>query len=131
MGTLGLRAGQLARMTATQTGHMMDSCQIMAYSTNLDAYNVPDPTYTAGAEIVCGYGFDKESGPEVQDTSEVPLHETAFRLPKETAVTSLDRVRLTKRFGVAVGPFDYEIVGTPELGPSGLVVKVKLVTDGT
>ena len=124
-----IRDGELTRMQAVQYHHMMDSCRILAYSTADDAYNIPQDSHTAGSEIRCG--FDPSGWKEAQEESEVPIMQPTFRLPFGTAVNSRDRIRLTKRFGEAITPEDYEIIGGVERGPSGLVANTKLVTDGS
>lgn len=128
---MSLRAGEMERMQRVQADHMMDACQILAFSSTEDAYNIPQDSYTARPEIACGFGFKQATWREVQEESEVPITETVFRLPMATAVDPRDRIRLTKRFGETVPAQDYEIIGEPQRGPSGLVVKVKLVTDGS
>lgn len=124
-----LRPGELNRLQATQTNHMMDSCKIMVYTAADDAYNIPQATYTPGSEIWCG--FDPSAWEEVQEETETPLMRPSFRLPFGTAVHAADRVQLTKRFGTTITPETYEIIGGVERGPSGLVVNVRLVTDGS
>lgn len=118
---------ELSRMQSTQHGHMMDSGQRLAYSATTDRYGNPAVTYTAGAEIFCG--FDPTADDEVQDSGQVVIVDAAIRLPIDTVIDSRDRWRMTKRFGVAITPTDYEVIGPSMRGPSGLVVMVRKVTE--
>lgn len=117
---------ELARMQGTQVSAMQDACIVLAYSATPDRYGNPQPTYTAGSEIVCG--FDPTTDDEVQDSGQVVIADASIRLPLGTAIDSRDRIRVTKRFGVAVTPLDFEVIGMPQRGPSGLVVLVRKVT---
>lgn len=122
-----LRAGELTRFQAAQEWHMNDACQVLTYSSADDAYNVPVASYTAGSEIACGFG---RTGPrEALGAAQVPMAEAELRLPTETAVTARDRIRIVKRNGETITAEDYEIVGPPWQGPSGMVLKLKKVVD--
>ena len=123
-----LRPGELTRMQATHAHHLHDAAQILAHSLVNDAYNVPQPTYTAGAELPCGY--EPVGTDEALDEAEVPLFDGKFRFPIGTELSPYDRLRLTKRYGVAIDPEEFDLVGFPLRGPSGLVVEAKRVTDG-
>lgn len=123
-----LRAGELAGMKTAQEWHMMDTCQVLAYSQTPDAYNIPSPTYTAGSTIACGLG--PISFGEVLAQAEVPAATAEIRLPIATVITSEDRIRMIGRLGTTLGtPEDYEIVGNPRQGPSGIVAQVKRITE--
>jgi hypothetical protein len=119
---------ELTRMQSSQETAMQDTCQVLAYSSTTDAYNNPVPTWTPGAAIACGLEhLDPE---EVQDTGLVPLIEARVRLPLDTALDALgrDRIRVTHRYGAAlVTAQEFEIVGPPRRGPSGLVVDLHTV----
>lgn len=118
---------ELSRMQGTQDSAMMDSCKILAYSAVVDDYGNAAETYTAGDEMDCG--FDPTANREVMDDTEVVITDAALRLPIDTDVSNLDRIQITKRHGVAVTAETYEIIGNKERGPSGLVLKLRLVTD--
>jgi hypothetical protein len=123
-----LRAGELDRLAVAQEWHMGDTCQVLAYSSTQDAYNVPVATYTAGSEIACGFG--RTSPSRGLDRALVPQADAELRLPLGTAVTAQDRIRITQRLGEELDPAeDYEIVGPTWQGPSGLVLKLKKVTE--
>lgn len=122
---------ELARMELAQTGAMQDKCIIMVYSAEDGDYgpSMDYPTYTAGDPVVCGY---KPTSKEVMDGSQVAMTDGKLRLPIGTDVSHLDRIRLTHRFGVALStPETFEILGQPERGPSGLVLNLRMVTDGS
>lgn len=122
-----LTSGMVGRLQEIQEGHMMDSCKILAYSATEDEYNQKVPAFTAGTEIICGVNFTRSR--EIQQEAEVIKTDGVIRLPIDTAVTGRDRIRITKRFGVAVDEVDYEIIGDPRRGPSGLLADVVQVVE--
>lgn len=122
-----LRSGEVTRLQTVQDYHMHDSCKILTYSSSVDSYNIPQPTYTAGSEIYCG--FEMVGTEERVGETEYPDIDAKLRLPIGTVINSNDRVRITKRFGVAVTEIDYSVIGQPLRGSSGLVVELKKVSD--
>lgn len=129
-GELSFSTDELAAMQVAQDAHMMDACTIDAYSAGAaDAYGNPSDGWTSGSEIACGF---KQAKPrEIMGTTRVPEWDAQLRLPIDTAVDPRDRITLTKRHGVAVTPVTYEILGSPRRGPSGLVVDLVKITDGS
>ena len=123
----GLRPGELTGLQVTQEGHMMDTCVRLVYAAATDAYGIPQPTYTpAATSLACGFN---PSSREMMN--QVPDVEAVLRLPADTVLDNRDRIRITYRFGTAVTNEDYEIAGLPRRGPSGLLVPLKKVTDGS
>lgn len=107
---------------------MQDTCLILAYSATSDDYGNPDPTYTAGSALACG--FEPVRPRELQESGEVPVIDARLRLPIGTTLDERDRMRMTKRYGETLSPAeDFEIVGPVMRGPSGLVVGLRLVDD--
>ena len=124
----------LARMQATQESAMQDECQLWSYTEgSLDDYgrSSSDP-YSLLTTTPCGYKPDNKG--EAMGKGQVVLTAGELRLPVsiEDSLTQTARIKLTKRFGVALTtPLTFNIVGNPERGPSGLVLKLERVTDGT
>jgi hypothetical protein len=122
---------ELSRLAGTQTGAMQDICRILAYSAVSSDYGpaTGQATYTAGSPVVCGYNPKPK---EVQGDGQVMMTDGTLRLPSGTTISHLDRIRLTHRYGVALSPVEtFEVLGQPARGPSGLVVYLRMVTDGT
>jgi hypothetical protein len=120
---------ELSRMQAHAEESMWDACYLLAYAAgNIDDYGKPTPGWTAGWEIACGYSGKSR---EVMVDAQVVLTDGVLRLPIDTVVDARDRLQLIKRHGEDVTPLTFEILGTPARGPSGLVVNLKLVTDGS
>ncbi len=121
-------------MTATQYAAMMDQCVILRYTeSGQDARGYPVVTFVAGETVCCGLEHSKTDQEAMLDAAkgtQVAMFDGSLRLPKDTVINTRDRVRIIKRFGAAVDPVSYEIVGTPRLGPSGLLARVKRVTNG-
>jgi len=124
--------GELGRLQGTQDGHMQDTCVILTRSTAADGYNWPVESWANGIETICGLNFDPQN--EAMQASQVSEIDLEMRLPlgRESLVTVTDRVKITKRYGVTISlqPV-YEVISGPDRGPSGLVVKLKQVTDGS
>ena len=119
---------ELARMQATQTSAMFDTCVIQAYSAAQDAYGAMIASYTDGSEI--SVGFDPTGGREGKrtDMTTLPIDATV-RLPFGTSVNAKDRIKITKRFGTALSTaLVFDVVGFPQTGPSGIVLDLESVT---
>lgn len=124
---------QLSRMQATQQAHLMDTCQVLLrLPGTTDDYGYPAKSWEASITTSCG--FKPVSPKEALGQTEVPLFDATLRLPIALygTVTNLDRIKVTYRHGVALAsPETFAIVGQPARGPSGLVVKLKRITDGS
>jgi hypothetical protein len=128
---------ELDRMAEVQASAMMDACELLRRSEGApDAYGLPSVTYTVIATSACGLehsqikaGASSESGGTERLGTQVPTEMRLLRLPKDAEVAHVDRIRLTKRLGFSITPVVYEIVGTPQLGPSGLLATVQKVTE--
>jgi hypothetical protein len=121
---------QRSRMQHTYDAAMPDTCVRLVYSATPDAYGQPSPTWTAAAaSLACGYNGKSR---EVMDGAQVVMTDGSLRLPIATVLVNTDRIRLTHRHGVALATaLAYEIIGAPAQGPMGLVVNLRLVTDGS
>lgn len=129
-GELAFSTAELAAMQATQTAHMMDTCVVQTFAAGTaDGWGINADTYTDGTAIFCG--FDNTAGDEKQGESEVVQYDATLRLPLTTAVTESDRIKLTHRFGVAISPAEIYEITRIRRGPSGLLLELEQVTDGT
>jgi len=109
---------------------MQDTCNILVYGSMTDAYGNPKAVYTAGGDVVCG--LELVSPDETQDTGDVPLIDAKLRLPIDTDIDERDRIRITHRYDVDLDTLlVFEIDGPVKRGPSGLVVALRVVDDGT
>lgn len=127
---MALSADELAAMQETQEAHMMDACYLLRYVAGaLDDYG--KPTVVPGndlVEIPCGYSSKSR---EVMDDAQVVLTDAVVRLPIDTVIDARDRIQVIRRHGEAIAPQTFEIIGEPQRGPSGLVLNLRLVTDGS
>lgn len=120
----------LAGMQTTQDEHMMDTCTIGTYTTSsTDDYGAPIPTWPAGSPISCGFRVFRVD--EVLGQTMVPTADAQVRLPIGTSFGPKDRITITHRHGVNVTDQAYGIVGDAKRGPSGLVVDLRRVSDGS
>ena len=117
-------------MRSTQSGAMQDVCRVGAYQSVANTYGNPAPEWIYGAEVACG--LEHVNPREVQASGEVPVIDARLRLPIATAIDERDRIRIEKRFGESLtDPQIFEIEGPVKQGPSGLVLGLRLVDDGS
>lgn len=120
-------ADELVALRAAQVAAMADSCQIGTVATAQDSIGdlvAAAPAF--GAEIACGLqmlGGDEGRGPLTVVSARARL-----RLPHGTAVSATSVVRITKRQGTAITALEYEVVGEPQIGASGVVCELKKVS---
>lgn len=128
-----LRAGELTRLQGAQEGGMQDTCVIVSRTAgSVDAYGWPTDGYSTGNTYVCG--LDEDPWKESMGVTQVGEKLARLRLPLEAFghVEVDDRVKITKRFGVTLTTQPvYVVVGLERRGPSGLVLGLRLVTDGS
>ena len=121
---------ELTRMRSTQDGAMQDVCRVGAYQSADDGYNLPGATYVYGVEVVCGLELVRPT--EEMASGEVPVINAHLRLPLATAIDERDRIRVEQRYNEALAtPQVFEIEGPVERGPSGVVLQLRLVDDGS
>jgi hypothetical protein len=121
---------ELTDLRDAQQTHMMDTCLICEPTSTNDTYNLPAHTFDwdEAEESPCGLN----ASPSKELLSQVPNSEAVLRLPIGTTISNLARTRITKRFGeTQSSPITYEVIGMPRLGPSGMLVWLKKVTDGS
>lgn len=110
---------------------MMDTAVRLVYrETGKDEYGMAVFEWADDAELSCGY--DAKAIKEVMVGTQVVLTDARLRLPIGTTLDNRDRFRVSKRFGeILADPPTYEILGEPRQGPSGLLLDLRLVTDGS
>lgn len=110
---------------------MMDTAVRLVYRvTGANEYGMAIKAWAEDEELACGYNATAIK--QVMDGTRVTLTDARLRLPIGTTLDSLDRFRITKRLGeILADPPTYEILGEPRQGPSGLLVDLRLVTDGS
>ena len=109
---------------------MMDTCVILDYQDGLPSnLGKPMKMWTPRATATaCGY--NGQARREVMDGAQVVITDAVARLPIETTLERRSRIRVTHRFGVALSTEpEYEIIGEPRRGPSGLVLNLRSVTN--
>lgn len=120
-------ANELSRMQLTQVGAMQDTCKVQVYSRTFDTYGAPLEVYTDGSAIDCGVLMNTERENWRREMTTERIGAT-IRLPIATILKTTDRIKVTHRFGVALGVDQvFEIVGEVRRGPSGLQVDVLVV----
>jgi len=122
---MSLSAGEISGFRSIFLWHLSDTCQILTAVITYNALNEPTTGFTTGSAITCGFRYANSS--DVRRPDLFPLIvDAVIRLPWDTVVSELDRVKLTKRYGIALTtPEVYDLVGIPMLGPAGKVANLK------
>jgi len=130
-----LTATELSRMRTTQDSAMQDVCRIGVYQESTDTYGNPDTSspedlWKYGEEQICGLEHVRPR--ETQGSGDVPVIDARLRLPIGTEIGDKDRIRIAQRYDEALDTAQvFEIEGPVQRGPSGLVLGLRLVDDGT
>jgi hypothetical protein len=97
----------------------------------LNDYNYSEPTYADEIEIPCS--FADEGGDEATNTLlDVPKADATFWITPDIVVTPQYRIRLTRRFGVAVTTQNiYQVVGEPSRDVLLQKITAKLLPEHT
>ena len=126
-----LQAEEMVRLQGTQEGAMMDRCELLEFQKGaVDAYGMPSELYMSQGSTACG--FDPTAQDEVLEGTQVVITDAKLRLPVDTQIENLDRVRITHRLGTlqAEQPV-YELIGEARMGASGIVCGLRLATKAT
>jgi hypothetical protein len=127
--TLQFSAQELEDLDVVQTMHMMDTCLIAEPTVTTNVYNLPEESFTWNPARKHACGFDGHPSREL--LSQVPDSQAVVRLPIDTTITHRARVRITKRHGRTITPITFAVIGQPRQGPSGLLVWLTKITDGS
>ena len=110
---------------------MMDECVIQIRTDTENEYGEQEASYTDGTTYACGLRFmSPRSGEEPGAEMTVTTTRAFIRLPRAAygSFTERDRIKVTKRYGEALGaPLVFDVAGPVQVGPSGLQVEVKRV----
>jgi len=120
-------AADLTNMRSTQVSHMMDLCNLGTCTQTADSFQQLVETFAYGADVVCG--LDMRPGSERHTADKTVInYDATVRLPIASVPTPKDRVKVTKRFGEALGvDLVYNIVGPIQRGPSGVRLLLKII----
>jgi hypothetical protein len=125
--TLG--TAELASLREHAEASMLDACVLGTLAESGSGWGTSSaPTWTyATTEIACGVG--PQQSDQVQDGSGATITHVDIRLPHGAAVTGQHRIKVTKRFGVALAtPEYYAIDGAPHSGVSAIICRTRRIT---
>lgn len=112
-------AAELTGMRATQVAHMMDTCVPQVYSRSFNAVGEPTVTFTDGSAVACGLDMRPGSERHSQGNT-LTEYDATIRLAVTSTLNPKDRVKVTHRFGEALGTaLVFDVVAPLQLGPSG------------
>ena len=120
-------AADLTNMRSTQDAHCMDTCNLGTCTQTADSFQQLVETFAYGADVVCG--LDMRPGSERHTADKTVInYDATVRLPIASSPSTKDRVKVTKRFGEALGvALVYNIVGPIQRGPSGIRLMLKKI----
>ena len=124
-----LTSNDLANMQAAQEIVMLDTCDLLIkFETDrADAYGAPVFEWITETTINCG--LDLRASREMLN-AEMHVYDARLRLPIDTEISRIDRVHITHRHGVLLAdPIDFDLIGEPRRGPSGLLIDLRSVTN--
>lgn len=123
--------GDLTRMQTAQQAHMPDTCHRSVYSSAVNEYGEPVPTWTENVtDIVCGIEQGSgRIGEQIQEDKTVVMYDAIARLPIAQAENwnIKDRFILTKRFGESITAITYDVAAPVIRGSSGIRLVLKKV----
>ena len=125
---MSFSTADLTNMRECQALHMMDECKIQAVVQTKNTMNELVETWPVdGAAIDCG--LDPRPGLERHETDKSIInYDATLRMPYASVPTPNDRIKITKRYGTALGvPLVYDIVGPIQQGPSGIRILLKKI----
>jgi hypothetical protein len=123
-------AAELACMQAAAETVMMDTCDLLARdeTDRKDEYGYPVAEWVEEYSLLA-CGLDLRASRELLN-AETPLYDARLRVPIDTDVSQVDRVRITHRFGEMLSEaLLFELIGLPRRGPSGLLLELRYVSN--
>jgi hypothetical protein len=117
---------ELARLQSTQESAMQDTCDLLIYTQiGTDTHGLPVEDYLISTTSECG--LDLRASKELVN-AEMHVYDARLRLPIDTVIGGIDRIRITHRFGVLLAtPLEFDLLGETRRGPSGLVLNLRNV----
>ena len=108
---------------------MQDTCVLFTLDAgSANRYGKASESESAGSEMQCGFSWMNSD--EAKGNTEVSEADAEIRLPLTASLDNLDRIRVTKLQGTALGtPYVFEVIGEPQRGPTAFVLECKLATD--
>lgn len=114
----------LERMRRRQLASLQDEGVHLIRHASEGKYGEDTVTYVDGTTYKCG--FDPTGDNEVTVNGETVTSSATLRLPSTAAaIGHQDRFRLTKRFGESIAAVEYEVIGNPIVGPSGITINLQ------
>lgn len=115
-------------MRAGNEGLFTGTCVRMVYTMALTRSGAEETTWPDGATYPCRFGSLSGSENPGQDLTKLRYGATLC-LAHDAVFDYRDRVRLTHHLGEELAePEEFEIVGHPERGPSGLLLQLRRIT---
>jgi hypothetical protein len=108
--------------TAERT--FFDKCKIGTVTRTQNSYGEEVESISWGSEISCGFNWNAGRITYKDSLVILPI-EGIVRLPRDTVITIANKLQITSRLG-EIKSLVFEVVAEPRLGPTAIVVDVKL-----
>lgn len=116
---------ELAQMQADWDDSLNDTCQIGTRTGTADTYGEMIESYSYATAVACGFEYTGGQESEREQGTILPV-DARVRFARATTITHRDRVKLTKRWGTALGMAQtFEVVGYPEAHEAGVIVDLR------
>lgn len=123
-----LTAAELASMRAAQVAAMNDTCTLRTWTPTVDAFGSEVEGWTDRTGVRCGLDVSSTRQKERRRSDgTISISTATLRLSLADGVTvgAKDAVLITHRHGEALAtPLRYQVDGAPEVGPTGVVVRL-------
>lgn len=124
-----LTASELDGFEETANASMLDTCVVQTATIVYDSVGGAGSVWADGSTTVCGVHFSSERRPETVELAGVRYDvDATIRLPLDVAVTTLQRLKVTKRATrTLLDPWTFEVLGIARQGQSANVVKARQI----
>lgn len=132
-----LTANELNRMRMTQNDAMPDTCDILKRSTSSNEWGNQDRAWVISqSNIPCGLEWDnqKAQSGEAVGEAEASVKRATLRLStgQYTKISNADRVQIRELNNEMLAtPLSFEVIEQPRIGDTGMLVRIRIVSDGS
>ena len=129
--TTAVNAFEAGLIQADYNATFPDECQLGTDVENTSAHTTdPDgtPDWSYATAIPCGVEIEEVGQGESDEQGQATITNAKIRLPVGAALTGVQRIRVTKRYGTTLGiPEIYAVDGSPLRGAAGLWAQCRRV----
>lgn len=119
-----LTDAELSRMRRFSEAQMLDTGVVLTHVSGVrNSRGRPTETWTEGPPIRCTFVLTA-AREALHESAEAAITDATVYVPYGTVIGRQDRFRLTARFGQAISPITYQVLGQP--APDVATIRVTL-----